>query len=307
MGGGNWDTDVYVAKTATRRKTGVADFDYSARAMAAPVQQRKAHADLDPMGVVVRESRDSAEHPTSVGIAVMFDVTGSMYKIPGELQQRLPALLELLLRKAYVPDPQILFGAFADHRWQDKPAVQISQFESDVRMDDHLRNVVLTGGGGGGVEESYELVLYFFAKHTALDCWEKRQHKGYLVLIGDEMPYRAVSRRDVKAVFGDDIPKDIPLEDIMAEVQERYHVIVLRPVGAQEEKNQDVIARWQELVGAQNVLDVDIPSIAETIAVRIGLTEKSVDLADAEAHMRENGSTTDTIAAVMGTLAGASA
>lgn len=286
---------------------GVSDFDYSARAMVAPAQKRKAHPDLDPMGVAVRESRDSAEHPTSVAIAVMFDVTGSMFTIPGELQQRLPALLELLLKKAYVPDPQILFGAFADHRWQDKPAVQISQFESDVRMDDHLRNVVLTSGGGGGVEESYELVLYFFARHTAIDCWEKRQHKGYLVIIGDEMPYRMVSRRDVRAVFGDDIPQDIPLEDIMAEVQERYHVIVLRPIGAQEERNQQVIERWQGLVGPQNVLDVDVPSIAETIAIRIGLTEKAVDLAEAEAHMREAGSSTDTIAAVMGTLAGASA
>ena len=37
--------------------------------------------------------------------------------------------------------------------------------------------------------ESYELAMYFMARHTALDCHEKRGKRGYLFIIGDEMAY----------------------------------------------------------------------------------------------------------------------
>jgi len=62
-------------------------------------QRRGAHpSGLDPRGVPVRESRDSAEHPRSVAIAVLFDVTGSMRAVPRVLQAKLPQLLGLLAR-----------------------------------------------------------------------------------------------------------------------------------------------------------------------------------------------------------------
>jgi hypothetical protein len=54
------------------------------------------HPALDPYGVAVRESRDSDEHPQSLAIAVLFDVTGSMGGLPRTLQAKLPQLLGLL-------------------------------------------------------------------------------------------------------------------------------------------------------------------------------------------------------------------
>ena len=53
---------------------------------------------LDPHGVAKRESSDSREHPQSLAIAVLFDVTGSMGHVPRVLQSKLPQLLGLLLR-----------------------------------------------------------------------------------------------------------------------------------------------------------------------------------------------------------------
>src|SRR5690349_19658611 len=108
MGSGIWSTDVYDAASRYRRTTGTSAFAYSDSGA------RLVHPRLDPRGVATRESRDSDEHPDSLAIAVLFDVTGSMRGVPRTLQSKLPKLLGLLLRKGYATDPQILFGAIGD-------------------------------------------------------------------------------------------------------------------------------------------------------------------------------------------------
>ena len=81
------------------------------------------------------------------------------------LQRKLPQLLGLLLRKGYADDPQIMFGAIGDATC-DRAPLQVGQFESDNRMDDDLGRILLEGGGGGQKTESYELAMYFMARHT---------------------------------------------------------------------------------------------------------------------------------------------
>src|SRR6266536_4548759 len=173
MGSGRWSTDVYTAAARFRAATGASAFAYSDGGA------RRVHPALDPHGVDIRESRDSAEHPQSLAIAVLFDVTGSMGSVPRTLQAKLPQLLGLLLRKGYAKDPQILFGGIGDATC-DRAPLQIGQFESDNRMDDDLSRILLEGGGGGQKTESYELAMYFMARHTSIDCLEKRGKRGYL-------------------------------------------------------------------------------------------------------------------------------
>src|SRR6187551_1761648 len=84
VGSGIWSTDVYDAADRYRRATGASAFAYSDSGA------RTVHSALDPKGVGKRESRDSDEHPDSVAIAVLFDVTGSMGSVPRVLQQKLP-------------------------------------------------------------------------------------------------------------------------------------------------------------------------------------------------------------------------
>ena len=160
MGSGRWSTDVYSAAANYRAASGTSAFAYSDSGA------RKAHPALDPSGVAERESRDSDEHPQSTPIAVLFDVTGSMGAVPRVLQTKLPQLLGLLTRKGYATDPHIMFGAIGDATC-DRVPLQVGQFESDNRMDDDLARIVLEGGGGGQQHESYELAMYFMARHTA--------------------------------------------------------------------------------------------------------------------------------------------
>jgi hypothetical protein len=250
----------------------------------------------------MRESRDSAEHPNSTPIVVMFDVTGSMLQVPVVLQQKLPELLGLLLRKGYVPDPQILFGAIGDATCDAVP-LQVGQFESDNRMDDNLENMFLEGGGGGQKTESYELAMYFIARHTDLDSWNRAGRKGYLFMIGDEMAYPAIKAREVKGVIGDDLKEDIPLEVMVRELQKRYHVFYLLPKSASYGGDHEILDFWRRLLG-QNVLQLDeTEAVCETIALAIGMTEGSVDLWQGTEDLKEYGVAASTLSTVSVALA----
>jgi hypothetical protein len=291
MGSGNWSTNVYDAAARYRAAAGTDAFAYSDHVTtSAPRSGWRAHQSLDPHGLTVRESRDSDEHPTSLAISVLFDVTGSMGGVPRVLQTKLPDLFGLLLRKGYTEHPQILFGAVGDATC-DRVPLQLGQFESDNRMDEHLGNILLEGGGGGQMTESYELALYAMARHTALDCYEKRGRRGYLFLIGDEMPYGKVKAREVREVLGETISDDIPVQQILAELQRTFHVFYILPAGASYVGNSEVLGLWRRLLG-QNVIELDdLGAVCETIALTVGLGEEAIDLAQGLADLRDIGST----------------
>ncbi|NRQ34047.1 hypothetical protein HII36_19635 [Nonomuraea sp. NN258] len=283
MGSGIWSTDVYASAAAYREAAGISAFAYSESGA------RTTHPDLDPYGVT-RESRDSDEHPNSLAIAVLFDVTGSMRYVPRGLQAKLPDLLGLLLRRGYAVDPQIMFGAIGDATC-DRAPLQVGQFESDNRMDDQLGRILLEGGGGGQKRESYELAMYFMARHTSIDCHEKRGKRGYLFMIGDEMPYQQVSRKQVEHLIGDRLPGPVDLAAVVAELTRKYDAYYIMPAETMHAGDPEVLGIWRRLLG-QNVLELDdLDAVSETIALTVGLGEDAIGLDDGLADLADLGST----------------
>ncbi|WP_033339965.1 hypothetical protein [Catenuloplanes japonicus] len=305
MGSGRWSADAYDAAESYRARTGQDAFDYDAGVRASRRRQDwTAHPDLDPFGVEVRESRDSAEHPESLAVAVLFDVTGSMGYVPRRLQEKLPQLFDLLLDRGYVRDPQLMFGAIGDATC-DRVPLQVGQFESDNRMDEQLGRILLEGGGGGQKTESYELAAYFMARHTSIDCWERRGKRGYLFIIGDEMSYPRVyargantpvtgydrgGRRGVAEVIGDRLQDDIDTRDIFAEVREMYDTYYILPRGTSYSGDRQVLDHWRGLLG-QNVIELDdLDAVSETIALTIGIGEGTIGLDQGLDDLRRQGS-----------------
>lgn len=285
MGSGYWSADVY--ETARRLRNGKSAFAYSDSGA------RTVHPDLDPFDVGKRESRDSGEHPNSLPIAVLFDVTGSMGTVPRTLQKKLPRLLALLSERRYVRDPQLLFGAIGDATC-DRAPLQVGQFESDNRMERYLHEIVLEGGGGGQKSESYELAMYFMARHTSIDCFDKRGKRGYLFVIGDEMPYPAVKPREVSAWIGDEIPQPVAIRNLVAQLTRRWDTYFILPDGASYAGDGQVLGTWRGLLG-QNVIELaDTGAVCETIALTVGLGEEAIDLAEGLADLRDVGSTAGT-------------
>ena len=213
-------------------------------------KQVKCHPLMDPKGVRLRESRDGADHPLSLGIVFALDVTGSMGEIPKLLAtQQLPAFMKTLLG-CQIQDPQLLFMAIGD-AFSDSAPLQVGQFESTAElMDQWLTSSYLEGGGGGTGQESYELGMYFLAMHTEMDCALKRKKRGYLFMTGDELPYATLSRHVVETVIGDKLDEDLTCEEIVAELQKAFTPFFVIP---DLERARRCERRWRDLLG-DNVL-----------------------------------------------------
>ena len=246
----------------------------AARPASEVFRQRGCHPLMDPRGLKVRESRDSADHPATLGIVFALDVTGSMGAIPRALATRdLPHFMKLL-GDCGIADPQLLFMAVGDAT-SDRAPLQIGQFESTAElMDQWLTWSYLEGGGGGTGQESYELVFYALAQHTDIDCAAKRSKRGYLFMTGDELPYPYVSRHQVEAVFGEKLDEDIPIEEVIAAAAEAFHLFFLIPDLARRQRCE---ARWLPLLG-DHVIGVESPDdICSVAAGIVALNEGTID------------------------------
>jgi hypothetical protein len=208
--------------------------------------QTNCHPLMNPHGIRLRESRDSADHPHSLGIAFALDVTGSMGAIPELLARReLPNFMKILAACG-VADPQVLFMAVGDATC-DRASLQVGQFESTAELiDQWLTWTFLEGGGGGQDTESYELALYFLAQHIEMDCVQKRKKRGYAFLTGDELPYPKVSRHQVDTLMGDRLDRDIEVEKVVSALNEKFHPFFLVP---DEGRRARCERRWRDLLG----------------------------------------------------------
>jgi hypothetical protein len=296
MGSSRWSDDHYRERARLRAEAGKDAFEYD-HAVRFGQAERAVHPKMNPHGVRVRESRDSDAHPESHAVAVLFDVTGSMRGVPRVLQQNLPRLMGLLIRKGYLDHPQILIGAVGDATCDTAP-LQIGQFESGIEIEEDLGKLFLEGGGGGQTTESYELAMYFLARHTAVDCHEKRGKKGYLFLIGDECPYPKVKRHEVEQVIGDAPQTDIPIAEMLAELEKTWHVYFVLPRLTHHWNNPEVRRAWTDLLG-QNFLRLEDPAgICELIASTIGLAEGKADLEKLSEDLCEAGASASVARAV---------
>ncbi len=263
MGHGMYSYQAHVAMTAGRSKASQAEL----------FTQRACHELMNPFGVKVRESRDSESHPHSLAVIFALDVSGSMGEIPAKLAtQTLPVFMKALL-DAKVTDPQVLFMGIGN-AISDRAPLQVGQFEStESLMDQWLTWLYLEGGGAGG-NESYELAMYFAARHTEVDCVKKRGRRGYLFITGDEPPNPAVSRTQVKRLIGDDLDADIPIADIIEEAQRAWEPFYLIPdLG----RARNVERAWRDLLG-DRVIAMEQPDHTSYVAAGlVSLLEGSVD------------------------------
>ena len=309
MGSGQFDTTLYTSAKQYRQQTGQSAFQYTQQVRSGAVP-RTVHPDLDPKNAAIRESRDSDEHPNSLAIAVWFDETGSMGSVPMVLQDKLSSLFGLLLRKGYVDDPQIMMAGIGDTHTDPIAPLQVGQFESDNRIDDQLRNIFLEGNGGGQGMEGYAEIPYFMARHTSIDCFEKRGRKGYLFIIGDEKTYPYVDPAVVKKWIGDDLAERIPTKQMFDECAEKYHIYRIEPAGSSYHGDDEVTKHWKALIGDEHVIQLeDLDATSETIALTIGMMEGAIDLQQGLDDLNDVGLTTGGVVgkalATIGTRAGA--
>lgn len=231
--------------------------------------RRSVNSAMNPHGVQIRESRDSAEHPASLAIVIGLDVTGSMGSVPHHLiKDGLPDLMDQIL-KAGIKDPQVLFMGIGDHECDSFP-LQVSQFESsDELLDKWLTETYLEGGGGSNAGESYLLAWYFAAQHTAIDCLEKRRQKGILFTIGDEPVLKNVPSSGLKSIMGDGQYENSDALTLLDKARQKYHVFHIHIAETAAGSKKPTVDGWKQILG-DNLLVADHHQdvsriIAETI------------------------------------------
>ena len=231
-----------------------------------------------PRFINMRESRDSADSPESTPIIIGFDSTGSMGYLAAEIAKNsLNKTATMILEKRPVSDPHIMCAAFTS---PGVPlAMQVTQFEADIRVVEQLLDFVLSGGN----RYSYDsLVWYFALKHTSTDSFEKRGKKGFLFCIGDEIGDDGrdliLNENEIRLTFGDEGSKGYTTHELARLVGERYevfHIITGSRTGS-------ALKTWEPLLPGRNAVipSGDIEYLAE---VMISLMQVAGGMSPADA------------------------
>jgi hypothetical protein len=227
-------------------------------------KEKRIHESMSPKKALLRESRDSEQHPNSVPIIIALDTTGSMGSIPLHLvREGLPKMVGTVIQKG-IPDPQILFLGVGDHECDDAP-LQVGQFESgDAELDLWLTRTWLEKGGGGNAGESYFLAWYFAANHTVTDSIEKRGQKGLLFTIGDEPCLRDLPKRSINEIMGESPQSNYSDKELLEAAQEKYDVYHLHIL--QGSAGHRSLGYWQNLLGQNCIAVKDYEKVADIIS-----------------------------------------
>ena len=282
MGNSHWSSDAYASFASTTTHKSADDIFTSNR-------KAKVDSELSPRGIKVRESRDSVAHPLSIAISIWLDVTGSMGRIPEVLvREKLGSLMNTLIDHD-IKDSHVMVGAIGDHI-SDRAPLQVSQYEAGAEeLTKWLTKIYIEGNGGGQQKESYLLAWYFAANHTSIDCYEKRNEKGFLFTIGDEATHGSVSMSDMKKIMqpeneAEEIEatkyKKITAKEVLEAASEKYHVFHIHINEGSYKNDPAILKSWRELLGERLIVLNDHENLSELIASTVAVMH-GVSLEDA--------------------------
>lgn len=239
MGGGSYERDV--SSTPVRREQVFSYSGHRSDAEKAKHPERREVHDLLNIKGKILECCDSKEHPETTPIVIVMDVTRSRGEDAVVIYNKMPLLIGQLKMSNIIGYPVISLGAIGDASSGDQAPLQISQFESDKRVDEALSKIWLEEGGGGNGKESYELAAYYYARKTKLDA-TKRRKKGFLFILGDEGFYDPIPKDQIKVWIGDEIASDVSARIIFDELQRKFEVFFIYPKKPWDDKVADIDA-----------------------------------------------------------------
>lgn len=217
MGSGSWTTTAYASYSTSLGKS----YDYTSGRVSGQVYtMNHLHPSLDPKKFTIRECVNSDEHPNTIPVILALDVTGSMGRSCKETAEALGVIMTNIYRK--YKDIEFCVMGIGDLAYDYAP-IQMSQFESDVRIAEALDKIYMEHGGGGNTFESYTAAWYMGLKRTKLDAHEQGR-KGIIITLGDEElnPYLPATKLNDKA--GASEQNDVETKDLYNQVIKKFDV-----------------------------------------------------------------------------------
>ena len=271
MGCGSWSASSFDNYTRATKSMSVASYCSASGLNAQDIYKVKKLSDkLNPFNIM-RECVDTEEHPNTIPVILALDVTGSMGSSAIKVSQKLGEIMTELYDT--IPDVEFCIMGIGDLAYDSTP-IQMSQFESDIRIAEQLDELYMEFGGGGNVYESYTAAWYMGSRHTKLDCWN-RGKKGIIITMGDELPNPYLPRNGgawnptFKEITGDTLQDNISTKDLYKEVIEKfdiYHLSVDDNDSSYRWNNRhhQVDSAWEEMLG-DNYKVVTLDNLASTI------------------------------------------
>lgn len=265
MGGGSWTKTSFASYSTSVGKKMNADstIDYSGMSIGQIFKQYDLHKDLNPYNVI-RECRDSDEHPNTIPVIIGIDVTGSMGPAAREVASKLNPIITDIMEKQ--TDVEVMIMGIGD-LYYDQAPIQASQFESDVRIARQLDQIYFEGGGGGNDAESYTAAWYFGLHNTDLDC-VKRGKRGVIITIGDEPLNEDLPVKVLNGVLGSHEQVNVDSKDLFIEASKKfdiYHIHVNHDNGSTS-REKSAKTRFGDVIGSQHVMVSNIDGLAKLIS-----------------------------------------
>lgn len=263
MGSGNWDSQSFSSYSRSRGRSvnsrGIVDTSNYSHAQEMYKSRHLVPA-LDPKNIM-RECCDSDEHPKTKPVILGLDVTGSM----GDAAMEVAGKLNEVMTKLYdeIQDVEFCVMGIGD-LYCDTAPIQMSQFESDIRIAEQLDQIYFEGNGGGNGYETYTTAWYMGLRHTKLDCW-KRGEKGIIITLGDEPLNPYLNRNGIKRVVGDDLEGDVDTSVLYQEVTDKfdvYHIFVRHGSNYYEDRAK---ASFSKYLDKDHLRFSSVDAIVETI------------------------------------------
>lgn len=211
-------------------------------------QQMFVNTALDPAlnpYNVMRESCDCETHPRKRPVILALDVTGSMGPVSVQVAKKLTPIMTHLF--AEVPDIEFMTMAIGDLA-TDKVPIQISQFETDVRISEQLDKVYFEGKGGGNGYESYTAAWYMALHHTKMDCL-KRGYKPLIITLGDEPLNPYLPHIKLNKVTGDHNETGIETDKLYEEASKVFDIHHIGIGGEFRYHEREIKNTWGKLLG----------------------------------------------------------
>lgn len=227
-------------------------------------EARRIDPSLDPHNFTIRECVNSDEHPNTIPVILALDVTGSMGDACSETAAALGTIILNLYKK--FQDIEFCIMGIGDLAYDDAP-IQMSQFESDIRIAESLDKVYMEHGGGGNGFESYTAAWYMGLNRTKLDCFDKQGRKGIIITMGDEPlnPYlpKSYLNEAIKATEEADIETPKLYQDASQKF-DIFHIAVDSIRNCYRSYKRDVDNSFGQLLGSHYKVS-SIDCLAQTI------------------------------------------
>lgn len=225
---------------------------------------RRIDPSLDPRNFKVRECANSDEHPNTIPVILGLDVTGSMGEACSETAAALGTIIMNLYKK--FSDIEFCIMGIGDLAYDEAP-IQMSQFESDIRIAESLDKIYMEHGGGGNGFESYTAAWYMGLKRTKLDCFDKQQRKGIIITMGDEPLNPYLPARYLNSFANGTEEADVETKELYRQASQKFdifHIAVDSPRDCYQRYKHDVDNSFGRLLGSRYKVS-SIDSLAHTI------------------------------------------